>query len=275
MKAEDQDAGLIFASTTKDDSSPSGQTGDTYPIPKAGIGSSPRFAAARAAEATFERAIQFQRRELVAVPALQMIMVCRRCGQKQKPRRLGGRRGSGVERRRNRCQFEGLANLAATAGAATHATGTATALGYGVVGGGLEEGRVGFGTGDIGQLSGGGTATGIGSLYHHGDLQVGGHPGFLNNLNGLSIADLAGGDGARDTGTGGLHTIDGLHGESLGDGVGIGAGRARDGVGAVAGSAARERTASGVAVWTAAETGTNGHFMHGLGRSEERRVGEE
>src|ERR1017187_9340037 len=71
MKAEDQDAGLIFASTTKDrslndvrgfqsevagwqgrqiskvrryDSSPSGQTGDSYPIPKAGIGSSPRFA---------------------------------------------------------------------------------------------------------------------------------------------------------------------------------------------------------------------------------------
>src|ERR1017187_7114378 len=94
MKAEDQDAGLIFASTTKDrslndvrgfqsevagwqgrqiskvrryDSSPSGQTGDSYPIPKAGIGSSPRFAAARAAEAIFERAIQFQRRELVAV----------------------------------------------------------------------------------------------------------------------------------------------------------------------------------------------------------------
>src|ERR1035441_5694920 len=100
------------------------------------------------------------------------------------------------------------------------------------------------------------------SLYEHlPPVEIGGRR--------LGIADLAGGDGARDTGTGGLHTIDGLHGESLGDGVGIGAGRANGGVGAIA-TALRERTASGVAVGAAAGAGTEGQIgsAAGTGRGE-------
>ena len=90
MKAEDQDAGLIFASTTKDRGL-NDIRGFQSEVAGGKDARFPKF------EDTILRprgkpgtAIQFQRRELVAVPVLQMIVVCRRCGQKQKPRHLGG-----------------------------------------------------------------------------------------------------------------------------------------------------------------------------------------
>ena len=92
---------------------------------------------------------------------------------------------------------------------------TGTALLDGVVGRYGEQGGSRLGALDVGKRVRGSAKARIGARALHHDLQVGRIPALEDDLERLVVADLAGGNGARDSGALGIHTVNGLRAEAI------------------------------------------------------------